>query len=68
MGAVYRTRDTRLERTVTLKALPPEFANPDARARFERESRAIAAFNHPNICTLHDFGRDNGLDLRNGSR
>ena len=63
MGEVYRARDTRLERTVALKVLPPEFADPDARARFEREARAIAAFNHPNICTLHDFGRENGLDF-----
>ena len=63
MGEVYRARDTRLERTVALKVLPPEFADPDARARFEREARAIAAFNHPNICTLHDFGCANGLDF-----
>ena len=63
MGEVYRARDTRLERTVALKVLPAEFADPDARARFEREARAIAAFNHPNICTLHDFGHENGLDF-----
>ena len=63
MGEVYRARDTRLERTVALKVLPPEFADPEARARFEREARAIAAFNHPNICTLHDFGCANGLDF-----
>src|SRR5688572_7318351 len=49
MGEVYRARDTRLERTVAVKVLPPEFADPDARGRFEREARAIAAFNHPNI-------------------
>src|SRR5688572_117830 len=63
MGEVYRARDTRLERTVALKVLPPEFADPDARARFEREARAIAAFNHPNICTLHDLGHENGVDF-----
>src|SRR5262249_5674811 len=64
MGEVYRARDTRLERTVALKVLPPEFAaDPDARARFDREARAVAALNHPNICTLHDLGRENGGDF-----
>jgi len=64
MGEVYRALDTRLERTVALKVLPPEFAaDTDARARFDREARAIAALNHPNICTLHDLGRENGVDF-----
>lgn len=40
----------------------------DEDARFEREARAIAAFNHPNICSLHDFGRENGLDACLGIR
>src|SRR5262245_42066795 len=64
MGQVFRARDTRLERTVALKVLPPEFAaGPDARARFDREAHAIAALNHPNICTLYDLGRENGVDF-----
>jgi TolB-like protein/Tfp pilus assembly protein PilF len=57
MGEVYRARDTRLNRTVAIKVLPPQVAHdPQARQRFEREARAIAALNHPHICTLHDFG------------
>ena len=57
MGEVYRARDPRLERTVAIKLLSEEFAaNPDRRARFEREARAIASLNHPHICALHDVG------------
>ena len=59
MGEVYKARDTRLNRTVALKVLPAEFAaDPDRRARFEREAQAIAALSHPHICTIHDVGRD----------
>ena len=48
MGEVYRARDTRLDRTVAIKILPPEVsADPDRRARFEREAKAIAALSHP---------------------
>jgi serine/threonine protein kinase len=58
MGEVYRARDTRLERTVAIKVLPPLWAdNADMRQRFEREAQTIASLNHPNICTLHDIGR-----------
>ncbi len=54
MGSVYRARDTRLGREVALKVLPPDFAkDPHRRARFEREARAIAALNHPNVVTIH---------------
>ena len=54
MGAVYRARDTRLGREVAIKVLPAEWlADPDRRARFEREARVLAALNHPNIATIH---------------
>src|SRR5450759_4242550 len=57
MGEVYQARDTRLGRRVALKILPQKFAS-DARfrARFDREARAIATLNQPNICVLHDVG------------
>jgi eukaryotic-like serine/threonine-protein kinase len=57
MGEVYRARDTRLDRTVAIKVLPPAVsADPDRRARFQREAKTIAALNHPHICTLYDVG------------
>jgi eukaryotic-like serine/threonine-protein kinase len=57
MGEVYRARDTRLNRTVAIKVLPPLFSSgPELRERFEREAHAIAALHHPNICMLHDIG------------
>jgi serine/threonine protein kinase len=60
---VYRARDTRLDRTVAIKVLPPAFsADPGRRERFEREARSIAALNHPNICVLHDVGHQDGVD------
>jgi serine/threonine protein kinase len=63
MGEVYKARDTRLDRTVAIKVLPATLAgDPERRARFEREARAVAALSHPHICTLHDIGRDNGVD------
>jgi len=59
MGEVYRARDTRLERTVAIKILPPHLSgSPEARQRFEREARTISSLNHPNICTLHDVGNE----------
>jgi eukaryotic-like serine/threonine-protein kinase len=51
MGEVYKARDTRLDRTVAVKVAAEQFTE-----RFEREAHAIAALNHPNICTLHDVG------------
>ena len=61
MGEVYRARDTRLDRLVAIKVLPTHLADaPDLQERFEREARAVAALNHPHICTLHDVGRQDG--------
>jgi len=61
MGEVYRARDTRLERTVAVKILPPHLSdNPEARQRFEREARVISSLNHPHICVLHDVGSQDG--------
>lgn len=61
MGEVYRARDTRLDRAVAIKVLPPRLANdPRLRERFDREAHAIAALNHPHICTLHDVGTQDG--------
>src|SRR6202047_5256303 len=63
MGEVYRARDTRLERTVAIKILPSHLSsNPEAKQRFDREARAISSLNHPNICTLHDIGHQDGID------
>src|SRR5205085_3008369 len=61
MGEVYRARDTRLDRAVALKILPQHATTPEAKERFEREARAISALNHPNICTLHDVGSEDGV-------
>jgi eukaryotic-like serine/threonine-protein kinase len=63
MGEVYRARDTRLDRTVAIKVLPPSLAaDRQFRERFEREARAISALDHSNICPLYDVGRDRDLD------
>ncbi len=63
MGVVYRAEDTRLKRSVALKALPHAFAaDPERLARFEREARILASLNHPNVATIH------GLEEVDGSR
>jgi len=62
MGEVYRARDVRLDRQVALKLLPARLAgDPDYAARLEHEAKAIASLNHPNICTIHDIGQQNGM-------
>src|SRR5262245_13948970 len=54
MGEVYRARDTKLDRDVALKTLPPQLAaDPERLARFEREAKTLAALNHPNIAAIY---------------
>jgi eukaryotic-like serine/threonine-protein kinase len=63
MGEVYRARDTRLGRDVAIKVLPSHLSSdPDLKARFEREAKAISALSHPHICHLYDVGSQNGTD------
>jgi len=60
---VWKARDTRLGRIVAIKCCPPIFQRiPKSRARFEREARAISQLSHPNICSLHDIGRQEDVD------
>ena len=67
MGEVYKARDTRLDRTVAIKVLPGALARDRAaKERLEREARAVAALNHPNICALYDIGGtgdDDGIEF-----
>src|SRR5689334_7326561 len=62
MGEVYRARDTRLDRDVALKILPPDLATDESRIRrFEQEARAAAALSHPNILAVYDIGRSDNV-------
>ncbi|MEA2238701.1 MAG: eukaryotic-like serine/threonine-protein kinase [Thermoanaerobaculia bacterium] len=63
MGEVYKARDTRLDRSVAIKVLPPAFAdNAQLKLRFEREAKTISQLTHPHICTLYDVGNDQGVE------
>jgi tRNA A-37 threonylcarbamoyl transferase component Bud32 len=62
MGAVYKARQTKLDRLVALKVLPPEWGTDPAFAeRFAREARTLARLDHPHIVAVHDFGESGGL-------
>ena len=62
MGEVYRARDTKLDRGVAIKILPERLAtDEDALERFEREAKAVAALNHPNILGIYDFGKEGSV-------
>src|SRR5580658_208658 len=64
MGEVWKARDTRLDRTVAIKVMPKHIAaREDLRARFEREARTVSSLHHPNICVLHDIGKQDGADF-----
>ena len=64
MGEVYKARDTRLDRIVAIKILPPEWASdPTAKERFDREAQTIASLKHPHICMLHDVGTADGVSF-----
>jgi tRNA A-37 threonylcarbamoyl transferase component Bud32 len=63
MGEVYRAHDSKLDRDVAIKTLPPEFArDPDRLARFQREARTLATLNHPNIAAIYGLQESDNVD------
>ena len=61
-GTVYKAQDTKLDRTVVIKVLPPELTQKTANfRRFEREAQLCSQLDHPNICTIYDFHNENGV-------
>jgi serine/threonine-protein kinase len=61
-GTVYKALDTKLNRTVVIKILPPELTQKTANfKRFEREAQLCSQLDHPNICTIYDFNDENGV-------
>ena len=63
-GRSLQARDTRLDRAVAIKVLLSNLSsNPELRARFDREAKAISSLSHPNICTLYDVGHQEGHDF-----
>src|SRR5579872_4135073 len=64
MGVVYKARDTRLDRVVALKLLPPRLLDSaDARRRFSDETRAISSLNHPGIATVYEVTEESGAPV-----
>src|SRR5579859_1731856 len=61
MGEVYRARDTKLDRDIALKILPPDVASAETLRRFEKEARAASSLNHPNIVAIYDVGRHESI-------
>jgi len=69
MGEAYKARDTRLDRTIAIKVLPPDVnTDPDRRARFGREAKTIAGPNLPHTCTRCDVGNQDGATFRGHGR
>ncbi len=63
MGVIYKARDTRLDRFVAIKLLPPDrAADPERRRRLLAEAKAASALNHPNIITVHEIAEEAGRD------